>query len=414
MLLGVVMLFASCDLEFEAVRPAKLALFLDPSEANRAAVTKKFVAEALPKLQDCELVTRMGPSPGQNGGMCFKRAIETLWPDADQDLLAAGLKAQTAFYLTCVEKLGIKENPGPKRKIADLEPRLLEIGTASALAKNLVSRRENELPKGKSAGAAKRREEFLSRARETCVDPSSNLTCPGFPGLMQAFDPLLDQALPRLPAETQAWFQLRKKYPDRLQFLAAVLDRPTQVRGAVDAFVVWGMDQIFLGEPDPRLWDSDELAVLVSKARKKPDGLASLTFHLLGKRIGYQRANELIRNAPFSEDTVGYLGSSRLMTFNGPGGNYRHFETEYMAYLSEWRARPLDPGKAGLPEVPTHWNPPLQPGGPSVPEPVQTRGGETLEAYEVRRWHETDKNAPHPEMDRVLSLVRKWETEGGP
>lgn len=392
----VLLLGGPCAAEYESVVPAEFQIFLDPSEANRQAVTSKLVLEALPKLRDCELVTRLGDFPGSGGGSCLERALITLKRDVDHEILAAGLEDQAAFYRTCAERLGLRENSGPKRKIADLEPRLLELWTAINV-KEFFRPDENELPRGKTAKSAKRREELLIRARKTCVDPSSGQTCPGLSLLLAAADPVVEKSLSSLPETPRRWFELQKMYPDRLKFLAAALDRPLsgQRNKMDDFFVIAAMKEIFLDERDPRLWDPKELAVLVLSTRKRPGG-AKLTdpqnggeaIRLLGPRIGYQRANRLIKST-LPQDFFKKKRSSELRS-------YRHFETEELAYEREWQALPLDPATAKL----ERWS--------------QTRGGETHPQFMLRRWHETDERAPHPDIDHVLLLVEKWEREGGP
>lgn len=158
-MLGVIFLAtvsATCDATFLSVARAEMAVFLDPSEANRTVQTKRLVDELLLPNTTCTFLEDTSSRGNPGGASCLSSALGRFWPDSDQQLLGESIQSQAAAYKEC---LGTRGHTDPVR---------MEYNVFNGLV-SMVQGAEYAYPVGKTPSARKRRKKAVEQAvSETC------------------------------------------------------------------------------------------------------------------------------------------------------------------------------------------------------------------------------------------------------
>lgn len=262
-------------------KPA-LEAVLDPSDQNRRRVTDEVIASVLPVFGSCEFILSDPGSAAVGNGECYRAAVGSFWPYADQRQLLPALQKQIEFFRSCADRHGLKWSSYA------VDARLLQINAAAGVTFVRISAVDDEKQEGKVPA------EFRGADR-----------------LRELFDALAGDSVNwRREAYRTV---LRDRDPRRwaAEELAVVVTAAAKAKGSQPA------------------------SLLLS--------LGSRMGFKRAKRILEEAGVEGLPEIPGPDDPkAGLLVRPRCMECRDISPSFAHFQMERMAYRREWLALPAD------------------------------------------------------------------------
>lgn len=391
--------YEPCPETQEAFYEADRALFEDPSEANRRALTEKLLPSALGSYRTLDALRRPGTGP------CVMANAMALIRIGDRSLVIPVIREQAKLYHD-LAVVGAQQDPRFSESVAGRE--LQELQYIGGLADRIDS-------------------PSLGTLRQACVDPSNVMACQAeaLVTLILSGEPVDRDALGKRGGIVERalleWMTLLEVSPDRSTALAAALD-PQFADDAGSGLSArklvrkWAADQLLVGA-DPRRWDPGSIAAVVRAARDAD--AAAVAARSAEKSTGGTRViyfGETDRCATIDEETfwaprrselppsestiqgcrlreflgrLAPMGQERAFELVAPTSTVRastspwsspHFPRERSAYEGDWRA-------------------------PADVTPAESK--KQKEKYLAERWLETDRRAPAPDLDAVQKRLAK-------
>lgn len=424
MILFVLSIFAHSGCvpyKMEVARSA-LMVYVDPSDETRATATDRAISHVVEPLARDVLANR------PDLYSCAREVMPNIALFAEEGRLRSALEGQERIV-----RLVLKIPHGDL-----LETDGVPEDVHGTLA-NLKAAVGSVHQRGEARERTRQPAVFLSRTRAVCATPRDidEGRCPAetlwqrvLAGDLLAI-PLMEHllAIGEKNSEKDAWrvwLDVVAGHPLERARLEAAIDLGIQDPGNSAKWLAkdWAVDEL-IGDIDPRTWSAENIALVVRKAREVESGAIVPAISdaniagIFGPNQGEPSEEDLERSRmqfrerfrrglvtsflsrlkPLGMGAAVKLVNPTLITVPAldPSFNpeqaamdaqqWEHFPGEIFLYMEEWKSGhpgPLDDLKGK----------------------DRKKGYLTMFAYAHQRWIETDSKAPHPDLERVRTLLK--------